>query len=78
MKATTLLRAAAILEREADCLCRSYVVSTMNSDEPVWDDADAKADHDEMVAIAAELRDQATASPSPLPNAATGGDSART
>ena len=57
--ASTLLRIAEILEREAECLQRSYVVSTMTSDEAVWDDASAKADHDEMRNIAAELREGA-------------------
>jgi len=51
-----LLRAAELVEREAECLSSSYVVSTMTSDGPVWDDQNAKADHDEMLAIAAELR----------------------
>ena len=59
MRSATLLRAAEILEREAECLQRSYVVSTMSSDEAVWDDASAKADHDENLAIAAELRAEA-------------------
>ena len=56
MTPATLLRAAEILEREAECLSRSYIVSTKTSDAPVWDDQNAKADHDEMLAIAAELR----------------------
>lgn len=60
MKPATLIRIAEILEREAECLQRSYVVSTMTSDKPVWDDQNAKADHDEMRTIARELREAAT------------------
>ena len=56
MTPNLLTRAAEILEREAECLRGSYVVSTMTSDAPVWDDDQAKADHDEMLAIADELR----------------------
>lgn len=51
----TLLRAAELLECTADALKRSALVCR------IWDapSKDARADHDEMLAIARELRREA-------------------